>query len=114
MCSALICGSTKAWLLSCCSPAIPLLAGICAFWQGKVFCPPCRCSARNTIVLPPFGARCRLADMLWPCKSTVLLTLCGLLAATYRSLLTVLLVHWHCRSLWFLIHRHYRSFWLCK
>src|SRR6266567_4915238 len=92
MCFMLSRGSPEAGLLFCPSPAIPRLAGIWTFCQGRVFWLPGGCSAGNSLFLSTFHARCRITVILWLCTSAALLTRREMFAFTYRPLLAILLV----------------------
>src|SRR5207248_42600 len=96
-CFMLLSGFPEAILLSRSSPAIPRLAGIGAFWQGKAFLLRYYryghwCFTGNTLLVSPFHAGCRVTVILWLFASAALLVRREMFAVTYRPLLVVLLV----------------------
>src|SRR2546423_15157377 len=110
MCFMLSRGSSEAGLLFCPSPAIPRLAGILTFWQGRVFWLPGGCTAVNFLFLSTFHAGCRITVMLWLGTSAALLTRREMFAVTYRPLLAILLVLLRYRSLWPSTHWCHKGF----
>src|SRR5947209_13714084 len=110
MCFMLSRGPSEAGLLFCPSPAIPRLAGIWAFWQGRVFWLPGWCSAGNFLFLSTFHAGCRITVILWLGTSATLLTRREMFAVTYWPLLVILLFLRCYRSLWPSTQRCYKGF----